>query len=94
MIGETNRSSIGDNVVVERHNSFIDGYVPIKRELEGILSLIQGISNVAFGMMAPATNEGLYVRGQAQLKDGMINIVYSPIPYLIIGALYDGYWRK
>lgn len=80
-------SSFGGHIEVSRHNTLIDGYVPIIRELQGILSVIQGISNVTFGAMAPMTNEELLIRGQVQLKDGAINIAYSPLTITAIGFL-------
>lgn len=78
-------SSFGDPIEVLRHNTLIDGYVPIIREIQGMLSLIQGFANVMFGAMASLTNEELSLRGRAQLKDGIINITYSPLTIAAIG---------
>jgi len=65
---------MGEKIVVERHNTVIDDYVPVFRELEGAVSLVNGIGKCILGILAPVTFETMRYKGKAQLKDGVINI--------------------
>ena len=85
---EIHRGFAGNEIAIARHNTKIDGYIPVIREVEGVLSLIQGIWNTAFGCLAPATNEEMKLNGYAQLKDGVINISHSQIVYVAIGYFF------
>ena len=91
---EIHRGFAGNEISITRHNTKIDGYIPVIREVEGVLSLIQGISNTAFGCLMPATNEEMKLNGYAQLKDGVINISHSPIVYGAIGYFFGTLMSK
>lgn len=65
---------------LKRCNTQVDGYVPIIRELEGLYFIFNG-------MISGLANQGISARSYAQLKDGVINLAYSPITYTALGIL-------
>ncbi len=73
-------------IEVERINTRIVGYVPFKSEALGIWNLLAGARTYFSGLLAYEPNEELEVRGKCQFKDGCINIIFSPITLLAVGA--------
>lgn len=76
---ETHEGFMGSHIQIQRSNTQIDGYIPVVREIEGALFLVQGAHNVFIGVLAPTTNEPAFLKGKAQLKDAAINLTQSPI---------------
>lgn len=78
-ITETCRTGFGEQVVVLRSNTYTEGYFPIVRELEGLISLIKSLDNLLSYACDPTTNERSGIIGNAQLLDAWINLGVSPI---------------
>ncbi|MFI5343281.1 MAG: hypothetical protein ACHQUC_03575 [Chlamydiales bacterium] len=63
---------------IKRHNTIIDGYRPLLREIQGLVALIVGSYNVLTAATSE-TNARQSVLGRVRIKDGMINLMLSPI---------------
>ena len=68
----------GGKIEIPRRNTLLNGYTFVDSELQGLILLGKGIYNF-INIIAPLTNERPYLLGKAQLKDGITNIVCSPI---------------
>lgn len=80
-----------EEIQVIRSNVSLDGYTPLKSEVEGIWNLLSGAGDCLSAWIAPVTNEKMGIEGYARFKDGAINIAYSPITYLALIAL--AFWQ-
>jgi hypothetical protein len=81
-------------IQIKRSNTRIDKYALIKSEALGIWNLFAGAKKYFSGFIAYDTEdqdiydsgEALKVSGKCQFKDGCINIIFSPITWLALGA--------
>lgn len=68
---------------VIRHNTLIDGYVPMLREVQGVVSLAWGCYDVFSEQITSNRRQGII--GRARINDGVINLVFSPIVVFSLG---------
>lgn len=90
---ERHKTQFEGEVIVTRSNTYIEGYIPLIRELQGLISLIDGLSSYIYYGLAPTTNERELIIGRAHLKDACINLAVSPITGAIAILFLDAIIR-
>lgn len=67
------------------HNTVTDGYIPVVREIHGIILVTKGVAEFVLGKCLPFTEDAFRYRYPRHLKDGIINLTWSPLNWLISG---------